>query len=57
MVYTIDDMLNGKKTSLDKHLENVIVSDSVKSYGNDPYFIEKNERAKKRLAKMVLPKI
>jgi len=44
-----------KKTNKEIKLNDVIVSDKVKSYENEPFFIEKAEKAKAFLQKNPLP--
>ena len=45
-----------KKTSvIEKEYNNIIVSDKVRSYADEPFFIKKEEKAKEFLRKHPLP--
>lgn len=45
-----------KKTASPKNQSGAIVTDKVKSFANDPYFIKKAEKARDILIKFGLPK-
>jgi hypothetical protein len=44
-----------KKTATEKYPGGAIVSDQVKSYADDPYFVEKANKARETLKKAGLP--
>jgi hypothetical protein len=44
-----------KKISNRKKYTNVIVTDNVKNYADDPFFVKKLEDAKKALSSLTLP--
>jgi hypothetical protein len=49
-------MNTGKKDKNVKKLGNAIISDKVRDYGNDPFFVKKAEESKKFLEKHGFPK-
>jgi len=44
-----------KKAGVEKGHGNAILSNDVKSYANDPFFIKKAEEARKAVSKIILP--
>jgi len=44
-----------KRTGAIKGQTNAVLSNQVKSYANDPYFVKKAEEAKKTIEKVGLP--
>jgi hypothetical protein len=44
------------KKTIGKYPDGAIISDKVKSYADDPYFVQKAEKARETLKRVGLPK-
>ncbi len=49
-------MHSNKKDKEIKKIGNTIISDKVRDYGNDPFFVKKNQQSKEFLEKHGFPK-
>ncbi len=46
---------NDKKNNVPKKIDNIIISNEVRDYGNDPYFVKKADDSQKFLEKHGFP--